>query len=182
MDDHGKQKTENVSLKDINISKWTPKSNPEWLPELFESEEIQAFEIKIGDSLMEKLKNVFAVNRYATVTLNQSVMKWSKNRTDIKPDEKEENKENMKKMEEDFKKIKDSPLEKSLHGILLKPILEKVKEHETKLMEDEYEKIYKEEDDEAKKKEKEKLSGKRDKHKKHQKPEPKDDDDDDSGD
>ncbi len=161
VDKNGKQETEDISLKDLNLKNWVPKSDGDWLPELWEADEVQPFEMKIGDSLLEKLKNTFALNRYAAIELNKSVLAWQKNKTDVKPDDKEEWQKNIKKMETENKKFKNFPLEKFLHGTLIKAILDKVTEHETKVLEKEYEELYADEDAKEKKDKKEKIAGSR---------------------
>ncbi len=163
VDKNGKQETDDISLKDLKIKDWVPKSDSDWLPDLWESDEVQPFLMKIGDSLLEKLKNTFAINRYAAMELNKSVLAWQKGKTDVKPDDKEDWQKNIKKMETDNKKFKNFPLEKFLHGILIGPILDKVKEHETKVLEKEYEELYKEEDEKEKKDKKTKIAGSREK-------------------
>ncbi len=151
VDKQGKQETNDVSLKDLKLAELIPKSDPDWLPELWEPEEVQPFETKIGKSLFEKLENTFALNRYASMELNKSILDWQKNKTDVRPEDKEEWQKNIKKMEEENKKFKKYPIEKFLHGILIAAILDKVKEHETKLLEKEYEELYADEDAKDKK-------------------------------
>lgn len=163
VDKNGKQESEDISLKDLKIKDWIPKSNADWLPELWEADEVQPFEMKIGASLLEKLQNTFAINRYAAMELNKSILAWQKGKTDVKPDDKEAWKEGIKKLETDNKKFKNYPLEKFLHGVLIAPILDKVKEHETKQLEKEYEELYADEDAKDKKDKKAKLAGSREK-------------------
>lgn len=153
LNNFGKMQQKDVSLKEIKLSDWIPKSDPDWIPELWDQDDIQAFEIKIGTELFKKLENVFAITRYGTTKLNDSLMEWDKKR-DVPSEEKESHAEMLDKNIEDSKKFSNHPIEKFLHGVLIKPILDKVEEYEKKLLDKEYDELYKEEDEKVKDKEK----------------------------
>ena len=147
LDDNGKLELKDISLKEIKIEDYLPLSDPNWIPKLWDKNDVQAFEIKIGQTLIEKLRNVFAITRYGTIKLNDSVVAWEKKR-DVKPEEKEAHEKTLEKDIENSKEFQEYPLEKFLHGILLKPILDKVGEHEKKILDKEFEKLYEEENKE----------------------------------
>lgn len=147
LDENGKMDKKDISLKDLKMQEYLPVSDPNWIPKLWDKDEVQAFETKIGTELIEKLRNVFAVTRYGAMMVNDSIVAWEKKR-EVKSDEKESHD---KKLQEDIEhtaEYKDYPLEKFLHGLLLKPILEKVEEHQKKIFDKEFEELYKEENKE----------------------------------
>jgi len=147
LDEYGKVTKKDISFKEIKIEKFLPLSDPNWIPDLCDKDDIQSFEIKIGDTLIEKLRNVFATTRYGTIKLNDSVVAWEKKR-DVKPDEKDAHDKMLEKDIENSKTFKAHPLEKFLHGILLKSILDRVEQHQKKIFDKEFEELYKDEEKE----------------------------------
>lgn len=148
LDNYGKMQQKDISLKELKIAEWIPKSDPTWIPTLWDKDDVQAFEIKIGTGLFEKLEKVFASTRYGTIKLNESVMAWDSKR-EVPPEQKESNQEMIDKNVKTSKEFENYPIEKFLQGILLKSILDKVEEHEKKLLDKEYEELYKDEDKET---------------------------------
>lgn len=141
IDKHGSQKKENIPLKDIKIEKYIPKSDPEWFPEFWEKEDLQSFETKIGDNLIEKLKNVFAVNRYVTTELNNSIL-VNQAKLEFPPEQKEKAKDELDALKKQIKEHDKITLEKFLHGAVFTELLNKVREYEKTLLDKEYETLY----------------------------------------
>jgi len=144
LDDNGKVTYKDVSLKYLKVKDFIPISDPNWIPDLWDKDDIQAFEIQIGTTLFEKLENIFAINRYGAIKLNDSVIAWEKKK-DVPEHEKKSHQDNLDKTIKESKKYEAFPLEKFLQQILLKPILDKVEAHEKKIMDKEFEELYPEE-------------------------------------
>ena len=145
IDKYGKTTSEQISLKEIKLKDFLPAENPDWCPDFWNKDELQNIEIKIGDVLIEKLRNVFAITRYATIQLNKSLIDFESKRKDVLESDKSLHSEQLQTIKDQNEKYFNYPLEQYLHGIVLGPIIAKVKEHEQKILDAEFEKLYPEE-------------------------------------
>jgi hypothetical protein len=150
----GKPKTKQVKLSKFNLDDYTPQSNPDYVHKLLDPDHVQTFQLTLGNSLTEKLQKLFALRRCGAMRYNESWLHWANQRDVSEVNDKEAWEEEIKQFQDDYNEYKDLPIEEFIRAVIINKIFEKIQEHETKLMDKEFDELYPEDEDkDGKKKE-----------------------------
>jgi len=124
MDEDQQSKQDTVKLKDFNLDKFTPKSDPDWLPENVTKEEAKPYKIRVGDKTWGLLETFFKLYDARVDLYNKSLDRSDK----------------------DYEKKKAKPSEcwqQIVHEQLIGPVMQKLDKAIDKELEEEFKEVYK---------------------------------------
>ena len=146
IDKNGKTDFKNMKLTDFDLKEWIPESDPNYIPDSLDADRVSTFEMKLGTTLTEKLQNVIALNRLISIRFNESLLSYERNRDNKTIEDPDAHKKELKQETKRHEEFQNYPIEHFLRNFVINDIAKKVEDHEKEILDDEFEKLYPDDD------------------------------------